>query len=243
MLLFFLSKEQNISLSTVYPIVHGLVGKLDATEEDSGAFRSFKVKVAAAIRRWDLDSLDVTQVSVLATALDPRFRSLKFLMDDKRLAVKAKLLQLANSAKRDFERETMESADTDSHSRNGSGTDSPTEAAPAPKRKKTAFDVLLGEEETNGDSTNNEEQISQYFAEKPAPRDCYPLNWWKQNEFRFKYLAKIARSILCVPATSTASERLFSTAGLTVTKLRSCLKPENVDALLFLNKNFEYLYQ
>ena len=54
---------------------------------------------------------------------------------------------------------------------------------------------------------------------------------------------KLHRSILCVPATSTASERLFSTAGLTVTKLRSCLKPENVDALLFLNKNFEYLYQ
>ena len=238
----FLSKEQNTSLSTVYPVVHGLVVKLNATE-DSEAIRSCKVKVAAAIRRrWDLDSLDVTQVSVLATALDPRFRSLKFLTADKRVAVKAKLLQLANSLKQDFE--ALKSAGTDSHSKNGSGTDSPTESAPAPKRKKTAFDVLLGEEEeTNGDSTSIEEQIGHYFAEKPAPRDCYPLKWWQQNEFRFQYLAKVARSILCVPATSTASERLFSTAGLTVTKLRSCLKPENVDALLFLNKNFEYLYR
>ena len=239
----FLSKEQNTSLSTVYPVVHGLVVKLNATEEDSEAIRSCKVKVAAAIRRrWDLDSLDVTQVSVLATALDPRFRSLKFLTADKRVAVKAKLLQLANSLKQDFE--ALKSAGTDSHSKNGSGTDSPTESAPAPKRKKTAFDVLLGEEEeTNGDSTSIEEQIGHYFAEKPAPRDCYPLKWWQQNEFRYQYLAKVARSILCVPATSTASERLFSTAGLTVTKLRSCLKPENVDALLFLNKKFEYLYQ
>ena len=49
-------------------------------------------------------------------------------------------------------------------------------------------------------------------------------------------LAKVARLILCIPAT-------FSTAGLTVTKLRSCLKPENVDALVFLNKNFEYLFK
>ena len=48
-------------------------------------------------------------------------------------------------------------------------------------------------------------------------------------------------SILCVPATSTASERLFSTAGLTVTNLGSCLKPENVDAFVFLNKNFQLL--
>ena len=129
----------------------------------------------------------------------------------------------------------------DSHS-NDKG--SSAEMGPAPKRQKSAFDVLIGEEEeTNGDSTNNEEQISQYFAEKPASRDSYPLNWWKQNEFRYQCLAKLARSILCVPATSTASERLFSIAGLTVTKLRSCLKPENVDALLFLNKNSEYLCQ
>ena len=84
--------------------------------------------------------------------------------DNKRLAVRAKLLQLANS-------ETMESADIDTHSKNGSGADSPTEWAPAPKRERTAFDILLGEEddETNRDSTNNEEQISQYFAEKPSP--------------------------------------------------------------------------
>jgi len=61
----------------------------------------------------------------------------------------------------------------------------------------------------------------------------------EMNEFTFKTLAKVARSILCVPATSTASERLFSIAGLTVTNLRSCLKPENVDAFVFLNKNFK----
>ena len=106
--------------------MHGLVVKLNATEEDSDTIRSFKVKVAAAIRRrWDLDSLDVTQVSVLASALDPRFRSLKFLTDDKRLAVKAKLLQLANSMKRDCESFEAESASTDSHSQSGSGTDPP----------------------------------------------------------------------------------------------------------------------
>ena len=51
-------------------------------------------------------------------------------------------------------------------------------------------------------------------------------------------LAEIARRLLCVPASSTASERLFSTA---VSKIRNSLKPENVDALLFLNKNCSLL--
>ena len=55
------------------------VGKLVATEEDSQPVRSFKVKEAAAVRRrWDLDSLNVTQVPLLATALDPRFHHLNF---------------------------------------------------------------------------------------------------------------------------------------------------------------------
>ena len=61
------------------------------------------------------------------------------------------------------------------------------------------------------------------------------------NELRFKHLSRVARSILCVPATSTVSERLFLTAGLTVTNLQSCLKPENVDVFAFLNKNFRLL--
>ncbi len=73
-----------------------------------------------------MDSLDVTQVSVLATALDPRFRSHKCLTDDKRFVVKAKLLQLANSMKQDCDSlEALESGGTDSHSQSGSGTDPP----------------------------------------------------------------------------------------------------------------------
>ena len=114
------------------------------------------------------------------------------------------------------------------------------EGQPSHKKTKTAFDVLLGEEEESSDNTC-EAELDQYFAEKVATRDTDPLQWWKMNEFRFVSLARVAESILCVPATSTPSERLFSTARLTVTSLRSCLKPENVDAFVFLNKNFKLL--
>ena len=39
-----------------------------------------------------------------------------------------------------------------------------------------------------------------------------------------------------MPATSPSAERVFSTAGLKITKLQSNLKPKNVDALIFLTK-------
>lgn len=100
------------------------------------------------------------------------------------------------------------------------------------------LDILLGEEEAASD-TGCDAQILQFFAEKAVPRDTHPLDWWKQNESQYPLLARVAASLLCIPATSTPSERHFSTAGLTVTKLRSCLKPENVDALIFLNKNMQ----
>lgn len=42
---------------------------------------------------------------------------------------------------------------------------------------------------------------------------------------------------LCIPATSTESERMFSKAGSIISDRRSCLKPKTVDKLLFINKN------
>ena len=56
--------------------------------------------------------------------------------------------------------------------------------------------------------------------------------------FRFPQIAKLAKAYLCIPATEVPSERAFSTAGLTVTKLRSTLDPANVDKIIFVNKNY-----
>ena len=84
------------------------------------------------------------------------------------------------------------------------------------------------------------EELGQFLAEKVS-RKTNPLNCWKNNTHRYLRVAKVARDVLAIPATSAPSERIFSTAGLTVTKLRSCLKPSSVDALVFLNKNLKSL--
>jgi hypothetical protein len=48
-------------------------------------------------------------------------------------------------------------------------------------------------------------------------------------------------SVLCIPATSAPSERLFSTAGLTVSKKRARLNGGNAAALIFLHENLDIL--
>lgn len=61
-----------------------------------------------------------------------------------------------------------------------------------------------------------------------------PLEWWRVNAREYPMLALLARRVLCIPASQAQSERVFSSAGLVVTKTRSRLDPENVELMVFL---------
>ena len=65
-----------------------------------------------------------------------------------------------------------------------------------------------------------------------------PLDWWRFRATEFPRLSRMARKILAIPATSAPSERVFSVAGLTITKLRSRLRPDNASCLVFLKENW-----
>lgn len=70
--------------------------------------------------------------------------------------------------------------------------------------------------------------------------DCQkdnPYLWWKERESIYPRMSKLAKKYLCIPATSSSSERCFSTAGNIVTAKRSSLHPENVNMLVFLYQN------
>jgi hypothetical protein len=56
-----------------------------------------------------------------------------------------------------------------------------------------------------------------------VPSDLSPMDWWKIHKHQFPRIAKLARKWLCVTATSTPSERVFSDCGLTSTAKRSRL--------------------
>ena len=47
-------------------------------------------------------------------------------------------------------------------------------------------------------------------------------------------MAKLAKRVLGIPATSAASERAFNSASRVIEERRSCFKSETIDALLFL---------
>lgn len=66
------------------------------------------------------------------------------------------------------------------------------------------------------------------------------LAWWKViGAQTFPTMTQVARSVLCIPAStgSSKSEYNFSDAGDTLTKLRNSLKTAIVDDLMFLQSN------
>jgi hypothetical protein len=64
-----------------------------------------------------------------------------------------------------------------------------------------------------------------------------PFKWWAVNCGRFPNVARVSRMYLAIPATSVASERLFSAAGLTVGNRRCSLKPDHVEQIVSLHQN------
>ncbi|XP_060790843.1 zinc finger BED domain-containing protein 4-like [Neoarius graeffei] len=82
-----------------------------------------------------------------------------------------------------------------------------------------------------------ESELENYLMAADADSETDPLQWWKINERNFPRLSCLAKRYLCIPATSTPSERVFSTGGNIVTCHRAALKPETVDRLVFLACN------
>lgn len=80
-------------------------------------------------------------------------------------------------------------------------------------------------------------ELQSYLQSGNLDSEEDPLDWWREHQRLFPRLSKLAKKYLCIPATSSPSERVFSTGGNVVTCLRSSLKPENVDRLVFLSKN------
>ena len=239
----YLSGGSYVTLSSLPALIKGLMKSTQNAAFDNTHVQAFQAAAANEIsKRWEVEMAykdAATNTSVIAAALDPRFCRLKFLSPDESLKLQVKVQALAIEAKR-----RMIESQQQQHT-----TEAQTSAGVTEKRSVSLLDTLLGSDSDETSSQNNSgdeedvishsvrEEILKYFGEQPPPKSTDPLQWWKANEARFPSLAVLAKTYLCVPATSTPSERLFSAAGNIVSKKRASPSPEHVDMLTFLHYN------
>lgn len=82
-------------------------------------------------------------------------------------------------------------------------------------------------------SPAKEGEVEAYFKQN-CDEKIDPLVWWKLNEKVYPILAQMAKDFLSIPASSVASERLFSSAGIVFNDLRRRLNPKQLKSILCL---------
>jgi hypothetical protein len=246
-----LSSELRVSLSNVLPVLDNLVNGHLAPKEDSNP-RIAEVKTVlrnAISRRWTVGAESMQLM--LATLLDPRFHGIHpfFGEDAWRDALRVLEHRVEGQAADDADEEPDSDVDEEVHEiaedeevdRGDVIASSSSARSPPPKVCRLDGDILLFGtrlvEREHGLSALRERELHDYLQEPREPIDTNPLVWWNQHTRRYPRIAKLAAEILGIPATSAASERVFSKGGVTVSRLRTSLKPSMVDALISLNMN------
>ena len=214
---------------------------LKVQETDTQLTKDIKHRIVADIKsRYTESKLAENVILMLQVAsfLDPRFKTkyMEHLGEIELISVKQKVLDECMSL-------TYEEVTAATRS-----ASEPVPPAPKKRNLGTLFKDhetrIREEEQLTGESTqvvNTEEQqrqqatkeVDDYLSASRLDFEEDPLLWWKGQPLNYPILQKVALKYLCVCATSSASERLFSTAGNVVSSFRSTLKPDKVDMLVF----------
>ncbi|KAK3101955.1 hypothetical protein FSP39_007596 [Pinctada imbricata] len=227
-----LCSEGMPTLSIIMPIHHTILKMMEGKVDDSAP-----VKVMKNTIREDLQNRYQKQKDFLKVAsfLDPRFKSLPFLEseDEKEevySCVTEMLLKLPEmqgyvKVKKEPTDDALPSLPQMNTEMNDSiATQGDVQIMDSnnngPEKKKLKKDNLASlfsdvyvvsytesTEKTRHQKTN--ENVEVYKSLAPIQFDCDPLLWWKVHENKCPLVARLARSILCIPATSVASERVF----------------------------------
>ena len=208
-----LGTEKVPSLSIVQPMLAALTKRhLKPTEVEAKMVVDMKKTIVNSIEQRFSDPSQ-HKLMLLASILDPRHKSLKFLSPPERVTAFTELTTVANEF----------------YVATASASASEEQLLPPSKRIRHDFlDIGSSSSESgNGSSpaldpaAEIEKEVNTYRVEEQVDRDTNPLDWWCQNNHRFKTLSRLAQKFLCIQATSVPSERLFSSAGNIVNKNRA----------------------
>lgn len=230
-----LSGEQYVSVSYLKPVLHLFNTSILAVEEnDTQLTKDIKKKILAYLNEKYADP-DTDDLLDMASLLDPRFRT-TYISYEKVEDIQAKAVEEIKSIQ--AESEMTGSSTTDMSVPAGSVS------PPEEKRKKSLSSFFKMQSKSSMGSSSDtlsedsiKMELRSYLQTQEVDSNTDPLTWWKSREVNFPRIAKLARQYLCIPATSTPSERVFSTGGNIVTCHRAALKPDAVDRLIFLARN------
>jgi hypothetical protein len=210
------------TLPLVIPVRTKLMQYLEATAEDLEELVQLKTRA----RHFIEQKFCVNKLHRIAVFLWPNFRQLRMMTNNERE-------QTLNDVRALTKDNTGDNENMNNVSKN---TDGESSLEPASKKSKL-LDFSQFEDKT--DTETEEDEVSRYISmvSDSVPVDTLLL-WWKSHELEYPRLSKLAKTILCIPTSSSGSERTSSAARHAYNEKRTCLSSENLDATLFLHEQY-----
>jgi len=218
-----LSSEKICTINLVLLFRSELKMHLNSNENDSLVIKLMKNRM--------LDNFDhrfpMTDLLVIASLLDPRFQNL------------------------DTVKEYLDSCDTNPYKFLKQYADEHAEK----ENTKTDNDGIQYRKQTDSNSKFILDLVNKHSSyldpmQNDLEKECHILfskhslfknilDFWKEKQHDMPVLSKLAKKVLCIPATSTPSERVFSIAGLLINNKRSSVCPSTVNKVIFVHDNYE----
>ncbi|XP_056120623.1 zinc finger BED domain-containing protein 4-like [Rhinichthys klamathensis goyatoka] len=224
------SSEKSPTCGQILPILQKLRKHYTVQGDNSAFVRSVKENI------WNDLSKRYQAFLEEATVLDPRFKS-KMDRDEIWERVRAS----AVAANTEAVEKLSEPRETQGQAEEENGEEEEDYMPPVKQKKRTALEELFEQEDSKLLSTQQQppvstaqrvdQEIQLYRSLPPIPtKDSASFWWWKKSD-TLPVLSALAEKYLCVQASSTPSERVFSTAGDTLSPERSRFLPERANIL------------
>lgn len=200
---------------------------LEDNDDDSLAVMQVKLGMKDQLNK----RFPITEILLVSALLDPRFINLKCVQDalEEKSKTKAEFLaEVVKSEVQEVDVDRPTSSVTVNPENRGPGTSVLALAVKHSRVTDTTESVIL-------------QECQAYFSTVHANQvvDNDILHFWKDRRMQFPWLSTLGKKILCIPATSTPSERVFNVAGLIVSARRSGIHPSNVDKTIFIHDNYD----
>lgn len=195
--------------------------------------------IIALLKKSMIAKLDkrfpVTKEMLIATLLDPRLQNLPKLLEEIRKRSISKFEFLKTECLEIIPPQVQAEVVKESVASDKKRPSTMTKLI-----QKHAYDNA-NEQSSTQEMRRVDEEIHKYFL-TVIPKDEIErfdiLKFWSDNCKSLPSLAELVKKYLCIPVTSTSSERAFSYAGLLINSKRSSLAPNVVEKTLFIHHNY-----
>ncbi|XP_039883193.1 E3 SUMO-protein ligase ZBED1-like isoform X1 [Simochromis diagramma] len=238
------SSDKSPTCSQIIPILAKLEAHFSRCDEDSVFTSSIKEKVWGSLQKRYQDE-NLQKFLKEATMMDPRFKGR---LDGEAATDIWDRLEKAAVANATVAVAQPPTEDPKAHSEvDDADMDKPEKYLS--KVQKSPLEKLFEDEDRElqqaasqagrvpsvTEQVHKELQIYKRLPGITSGQD--PVAWWWSKRDTLPNLSALSEKYLCVPASSTPSERVFSCAGHAISQERCRIAPEKANMIIFLQKN------